>query len=1076
MNEHTPLLPTQRAPPLPPKPPSPTGFLPVPADPPPEPPHIHILPPSPGETLSLPAIAHFAAALKAGHLPSTEQLLALLDLVLEFPLLDDGDEDNGTVWDPTYGEGRLGTGRLTREGERVRLAAREGVWSLRELLEGRNPVVKREKGGSDLVGETDQGEAGDGWQEFLWRCRNSQVDVHVPTAHVPNPSSDDLDSFRSSLFTFLQLFLTSPDLRALLSDLVLLFRDTVDVVIETAEKRDHYLKPGASQALQQLVTGVTEKVVGEGAVEDHDEKEHSAIGGLSYAAAVAKPPPQNEEEKVEIDVSVTLPPGAAVANDPPEVEIQLNGEVLEHEEEYEPEEEQTEAEQEYAPDPPEEAVPPVPPQKSPEQVKDAFVDRLKEILVHLQATDAYQRSVRTLLSLFRSYLVGTIEDAKLSASLHPTPVHPTAPSPGENGPPTPPETPPFPESARIVEIEDDEDGSPGDPTELLIPLLEPFTGGAGSLSPLREALHALLSHLTPLSPAASSSAKEKEKEQDTSTIPSRLNDLATSLDRLLTKSLLVPGWLGSSESYRALSSVYDQLQHLGEDAPALRADFAQFLSLTLDAFGNVANDPLLARALGATEELGKALAGWAEAAGETAVRATGGEGVAAVWGDVVEWIVPRLLGVLKEVPLPRIEFASPSVDLAIDPPSLLSTSFIPSSLSIRTSTALTYLPTLGSSSLALPPSASHTVSPTLTHASAAARTSYAASTAIEVDGLRLEVKNVGYHARYHSFLGDITESGLLDLHFGEEPKGGLSLSLATSTPSPANTRQTLFEVNTSDTHARLSHFSVTPHHSSHPLLMWMFRPIMRKAVKLVVEMEVRQLLLVQGAEWVGRKGYEVKEVKKRRDLDEEARGMRRAKGGKGKGGEEEETGEVWKWVGAVWEAFTGSSSVATIRTGEETDGEETTYDEYDGKSFEEDDEDEEERSGGALSWSLHLNKHGVAVDLERGPDPLPSSSTAPAQPTEIGTVGTGTEGVVLPAGSAPIPTSTGRRPKGLVRAANDEVRKEVREGQKAAREVMETVGEAGEVRDEWEGMVEAERADERMGRRLGWRSEAFDLR
>jgi hypothetical protein len=76
---------------------------------------------------------------------------------------------------------------LTREGERVRLAAREGIWSARELLEGRNPVVKRDekRGGGDLVGETDEGVAGDGWQEFIHRTRESEVDIRALFLYVP---------------------------------------------------------------------------------------------------------------------------------------------------------------------------------------------------------------------------------------------------------------------------------------------------------------------------------------------------------------------------------------------------------------------------------------------------------------------------------------------------------------------------------------------------------------------------------------------------------------------------------------------------------------------------------------------------------------------------------------------------------------------------------------------------------------------------------------------------------------------------------------------------------------------------
>lgn len=284
------------------------------------------------------------------------------------------------------------------------------------------------------------------------------------------------------------------------------------------------------------------------------------------------------------------------------------------------------------------------------QVPVDVLSFLPQILVHLQSTPSYQRSVQTLLSLLRSFLSRALIQAKPTATLHPVPL---APPEGEDSPLTPPETPPHPSIDEAVEEEGEDDEGAGDPTELLIPLLEPFTGGAGSLAPLRDALHSLLAHLQTPSPDL---ADDVDEELHRSTIPSHLHTLATLLDTLLSKSLLIPGWIGSSESYRSLSNIHDVLLSLSSDAPALRTDLAHFLSLLLDALGSVANDPLLGRAVTAMEELGKALGGWAGAAGETAVRAAGGEGVMAVWGDVVEWVVPRVLGVLKEVPLPRCVF------------------------------------------------------------------------------------------------------------------------------------------------------------------------------------------------------------------------------------------------------------------------------------------------------------------------------------------------------------------------------------------------------------------------------------
>lgn len=168
IDERTPLLPPHVPPPVPPKAASPPKLTPYASTPDPlDRPHLHFEPSRPpNDSVRLIAsLARFAAALEAGHLTSSTQLIAFFDLVLASPLLEE--DPQGTAWSPQYGEGRVGVGELSREGERVRLAARESVWSLRELVEGRNPVLETVDG--------------DGWQEFLWRCRGSEVDVSAFT-------------------------------------------------------------------------------------------------------------------------------------------------------------------------------------------------------------------------------------------------------------------------------------------------------------------------------------------------------------------------------------------------------------------------------------------------------------------------------------------------------------------------------------------------------------------------------------------------------------------------------------------------------------------------------------------------------------------------------------------------------------------------------------------------------------------------------------------------------------------------------------------------------------------------------
>ncbi|GAA5879964.1 hypothetical protein JCM1840_006944 [Sporobolomyces johnsonii] len=963
-DERTPLLaPRTDPPPLLPKPRSPCT-RPLARDE-----HRHIqthLPPS--AALSLPRLTRILAALKTGHLPSTVQLLQLCDYALSSPLLDE--DPSGTIWTPRYGEGRVGTGRLSREGEKVRLAAREVVWSARELAEGRNPVVRlagKGKAKEALAGEG--GQAGDGWQEFIWSCKRSEIDFKLPSTTLPPVDANDTALISASLVSLVQLILTSPELRQLLIDLIVLLRNTVGVVVETAAKKEQ-LGEGTKDGIDSVSNMVAKKAIKE--VSLNGAGRTSSQTEMSKSQETSEKRAREEVEGEKKDEAM---------DDPPLVDL----------------DDETSGGDEVSPETPDL------PDKSPEELKDGFLDRLTEILLKLQASPKYQSAMRTLLAVTRSYLSDAFAALAPSASIHPVPR-------------TPPESSSAPSAGpHVIKTPNDDLATP---LELLIPLLEPFTGGPTSLSPLRTSFRATLSHLSTTS---------------ASSTPRAIVVLFCDLDAYLCRAILEPGFLGSSASHRTLGELYKELSRLGADHPAFQKDLNELLGLLLEALGAVANDPLLGRFMFAVEELGEAVATWGKEVGATAVKIARGEGLDAVWGDLVEWVVPRALGVLRELPLPRLEFASPSLSLAIDPPSLLSTSFIPSSLSLRTATSLVYLPTLGSASQSLPPSASSPPSSRLAHATAAARTSYASQTSVGIEGLRLEVADVGYFVRYHTGLpcvGDLTEAGLLDLQFGSHPAGGLSFQFDTRTPSSS---ETLFEVLPSSS-VKLSHFDIRPHESSHPWLLWALRPLLRTAVRKAVEIELRKIVLERGGRAAGEWGWRVRE--KKREADDE---------GKKEGG----AGGVWSWLRAAW-------SVVVEPTEEDDQASTTTTDTTDAE-----DDVAPEQTG----FDVHVTSRGLAVDL-------PHPTTAPSPDM---TVGIGTEGVVLPAGSAQIPSPPGSSPRiGPVAKAKEEVDEAVEQGREAARAAVEVAGVMGEQRERWKGELRRERR-----RRVGpesWKSDAFDLK
>lgn len=398
----------------------------------------------------------------------------------------------------------------------------------------------------------------------------------------------------------------------------------------------------------------------------------------------------------------------------------------------------------------------------------------------------------------------------------------------------------------------------------------------------------------------------------------------------------------------------------------------------------------------------------------------------------------------------RLEFATPHVALALEPPSLVSTSFVPARIAWQQHSTLSYAPASGDSTLTLPPSASASAS---SHSDPRAeeRLTFEATNVLSVKGIQLEVLDVGYFARYKTgipCLGDITERGLLDLHFGGETareEDGLGFDLTLMTPAPPGADgetaaaaspavPPLFRVDHSRTAVRLDSFRLEPHQSSHPWLMWFFGPLLRKAVRTVIETELKDKVLEAGAEWVAQRGGEIK--RRKEDL---AREETASVGGTGSEPEPGpagwDRGGVWSWIRASWDVFVARQGA-------------TELDDAEPREQPVSDEDDVDRT-----IRVHLTSHGVTAEV----DELEA------------TVGVGTEGIVLPEGEAGIPLPAGRMPKkGLVRAAEDQAAQEVQEGREAAEAAVKVLGGAVGASQEW-------RAAAGLAAATTWRSSAFDV-
>lgn len=112
-------------------------------------------PDSPTASIAISTLLSSLAALRAQKLPSNAQLAQISTALLNSSLLSLG----GTIWHSEYGSGRIGTGRLSREGENVRIA-------LRGVLEASGEWVKQRNQGEVL-------------QELVTGVRESEIGSFV---------------------------------------------------------------------------------------------------------------------------------------------------------------------------------------------------------------------------------------------------------------------------------------------------------------------------------------------------------------------------------------------------------------------------------------------------------------------------------------------------------------------------------------------------------------------------------------------------------------------------------------------------------------------------------------------------------------------------------------------------------------------------------------------------------------------------------------------------------------------------------------------------------------------------------
>ncbi|OAV97984.1 hypothetical protein PTTG_03199 [Puccinia triticina 1-1 BBBD Race 1] len=233
----------------------------------------------------------------------------------------------------------------------------------------------------------------------------------------------------------------------------------------------------------------------------------------------------------------------------------------------------------------------------------------------------------------------------------------------------------------------------------------------------------------------------------------------------------------------------------------------------------------------------------------------------ATFNTLLEYIVPRLLLLINEIPSPRIEYVSPTIDAVFDPASFTSTSgFLPSSMISTTVHRLEVsqrssedqpgrIP--GPNTLSVRPNTYQKIS---------------------IVGLRVLSKNVGFY--FHKKVDqdknivaqkldftNIEDEGKVDIFLGMGDQDGLSLDLELdwnyhrhldcSSEVPRRARHApslqnpdgLFLIKSFK--VDLKGFGVFPHDTSHPVLNWILKPGLEPYIHGKITETLQEYLLDQ---------------------------------------------------------------------------------------------------------------------------------------------------------------------------------------------------------------------------------------
>ncbi|KDN50250.1 hypothetical protein RSAG8_01586, partial [Rhizoctonia solani AG-8 WAC10335] len=162
---------------------------------------------------------------------------------------------------------------------------------------------------------------------------------------------------------------------------------------------------------------------------------------------------------------------------------------------------------------------------------------------------------------------------------------------------------------------------------------------------------------------------------------SGISDLLRDAKKWLNRALENPGWLTTRTARKELDELYDRTKGILNSKPTWRTDLQRASAEASELSDNLKRDAATQQLLGAIDALGA----HTRALGVQSVRNVAWRQLRAdLWRDAVGWLLPRILAVLKAVPLPRVELKSESLDAVVDDVTFRAPSFVPDHVRFET--------------------------------------------------------------------------------------------------------------------------------------------------------------------------------------------------------------------------------------------------------------------------------------------------------------------------------------------------------------------------------------------------------